>query len=226
MEQIKIGNDIFTVTVVTSQEAMTQGLGGTDSLEKGTGMLFDFGKASEITMNMMKMKYSLDMIFIGEDDKVIKVVSMEPGENEVTVPNVRYVVEVNKGEGAGKVKPKEELEEEVNDNMKNEDESQNMIVNSKNISGSIQEKFQAGGSFKLYEEEVKALPGSMHVLDDTGKVLMNITGGERIFSIGHTEKLIAGAKKVKAGELPPEELGKIMANIIQIQNTQKPEYVN
>jgi hypothetical protein len=33
----------------------------------------------------------------------------------------------------------------------------------------------------------------MQVLDDTGKVLMNIVGGD--FSIEHTEKLVALSKK-------------------------------
>jgi hypothetical protein len=34
----------------------------------------------------------------------------------------------------------------------------------------------------------------MQVLDDTGKVLMNIVGGERIFQLS-TEKLVALSKK-------------------------------
>jgi hypothetical protein len=46
----------------------------------------------------------------------------------------------------------------------------------------------------------------MQVLDDTGKVLMNIVGGERIFSIEHTEKLVALSKKVDRGEANEEEL--------------------
>lgn len=232
MEQITIGDITFTVQVVTSQEDMKKGLSFTDSLPKGEGMLFDFGKSGDITMNMFDMKYPLDMIFIGDNDEVIKVVSMESGKATVTVKNVRYVVEVNKGEASGEITKEDSIKEglEDNDDKDNEEgdneEETNMIVNVNNISGNIKSKFKEGGSFKLYEEEVKALPGNMHVLDDTGKVLMNIKGGERIFSIDHTEQLIATAKKVKAGELPPEELGKIMKKFITIQNSQKPEYVN
>lgn len=62
----------------------------------------------------------------------------------------------------------------------------------------------------------------MQVLDDTGKVLMNIRGGERIFSIPHTEQLIT---KVERGDAAPEQLGELMSKIIHIQNTQEPEYV-
>ena len=233
MEQVSIGDNTFNVQVVTSEEDMQKGLSFTDSLPKGEGMLFDFGDSGEITMNMFDMKYPLDMVFIDDNDDVIKVSSMEPGEDTITVKNVRYVLEVNKGEAVGEVTKADTLEEgleddskDENDDIENDDEGRNMIVTDANISGNIKSRFKEGGSFKLYEEEVKALPGLMHVLDDTGKVLMNIKGGERIFSIDHTEQLIAAAKKVKAGELPPEELGKIMKKFINTQNTQKPEYVN
>jgi hypothetical protein len=34
--------------------------------------------------------------------------------------------------------------------------------------------FKSGGSFKIYEDQVKSDANAMQVLDDTGKVLMNI----------------------------------------------------
>ena len=229
MEDINIGGNLYRVRVVTSDEDMTRGLSDTSELPRGEGMLFDFKESKDITMNMYDMKYPLDMIFVDSDDKVIKTVTMEPGQNEVSVKDVRYVVEVNKGEAVGEVSSKDVLSEEPAEDVDEEvleSSSKNMIVSSNNISGNIKEKFQAGGSFKLYEEEVKALPGTMQVLDDTGKVLMNIKGGERIFSIKHTETLIDTARKVKAGDVEPEELGKLMKEYIHIQNTQEPEYVN
>ena len=229
MEKIKIGDNTYNVTVVETEEDMKKGLSNTSELPKGEGMLFDFKSSEDVTMNMYDMKYPLDMIFIGDNEEVIKVVSLEPGENEVSVKNVRYVVEVNKGEASEGITKKsvlvEEPQEEVDEEIV-EISPQNIIVSSNNISGNIKEKFQTGGSFKLYEEEVKALPGTMQVLDDTGKVLMNIKGGERIFSIKHTETLIDTARRVKAGEAEPEELGKLMKEYIHIQNTQEPEYVN
>ena len=102
----------------------------------------------------------------------------------------------------------------------------NIIVRVSKIPESQKEKFKVGGTFKIWEEGVKAAKNAMQVLDDTGKVLMNIVGGERIFSIKHTESLIALAKKVDRGEADEEELGKLMAKIITIQNTQEPEYVD
>jgi hypothetical protein len=65
----------------------------------------------------------------------------------------------------------------------------------------------------------------MQVLDDTGKILMNIVGGRRIFSIEHTERIGSSIKKVDRGEAEEEELGELMKQIIHKQNTQKPEYV-
>jgi hypothetical protein len=42
-----------------------------------------------------------------------------------------------------------------------------------------QSSFKSGGSFKIYEDQSDA--NAMQVLDDTGKVLMNIV--ERIFQL-------------------------------------------
>jgi hypothetical protein len=39
----------------------------------------------------------------------------------------------------------------------------------------------------------------MQVLDDTGKVLMNIVGGERIFQLSTLRELVALSKKVDRG---------------------------
>jgi hypothetical protein len=66
--------------------------------------------------------------------------------------------------------------------------------------------FKSGGSFKIYEDQVKSDANAMQVLDDTGKVLMNIVGGERIFSIEHTEKLVALLQKSRQREANEEEL--------------------
>jgi hypothetical protein len=54
---------------------------------------------------------------------------------------------------------------------------------------------------------------------------MNIVGGERIFSIEHTEEIIAMAKRIDRGDAKEEDLGKLMKKIINIQDTQEPQYV-
>jgi hypothetical protein len=101
----------------------------------------------------------------------------------------------------------------------------NVICNVSMLPTDLNQRFKKGGSIALYEEEVTAKKGFLQVLDDTGKVLMNIKGGERIFSIPHTEQLVAMAKKVDRGDASPEQLGALMAKIIHIQDTQEPEFV-
>jgi hypothetical protein len=65
-------------------------------------MLFDFKKEQKVTMNMKDMNYPLDMIFINMSKEVVAVRSLKPGNFETSV-EVRFVLEVNKDEGAGLV---------------------------------------------------------------------------------------------------------------------------
>lgn len=214
MKTIYIGDSVFKVEVVKSPSEMKLGLSKHTSLAKGHGMIFDFGESQRVTMNMFDMKFSLDMLFINKNKEVFAVEAMHPGDNEVTYGDVKYVLEVNAGEGVTL------LNETVSNKGKT---SKNILISEKD---SKYDKMQQGGAFQMNEEAVSADPGKMQVLDDTGTILMNIKGGERIFSIKHTEDLMKLANKVKQGELEPEELGKLMKKIINIQDTQKPEYVD
>ena len=228
---IKIKDSIFKVRVVSDEAAMKKGLSGSAKLPDNRGMLFDFGEPQTVTMNMGKMNYPIDMIFIGGDNKVIEVRDMRPGDIDTTCENCKYVLEVNKGEGDGlsgeKVKFTRGLADalKLNIEAKPEKIERNIIINASSIPKKAEGIFKKGGTFKLYEDEVMAKAGAMQVLDHTGKVQMNIEGGERIFSIVHTEQLINMAKKVDRGEATETELGELMASIIEIQNKQEPEYV-
>lgn len=226
---IKIKDSIFKVKVVSDQAEMKKGLSGSAKLPKNRGMLFNFKEAQTVTMNMGEMNYPIDMIFIGEGNKVIDVRDMRPGDVDTTCDKCKYVLEVNKGEGAGldgeKVKFTRGLAKALELPIKEKENGQNIIVNRASLNQNPGGILKKGGTFKLYEEEVKAKDGAMQVLDHTGKVQMNISGGERIFSIDHTEQLIDMAKKVDKGEATEDELGKLMAKIIKIQNEQEPEYV-
>jgi len=210
---IYVGDTPFKVEVVKDAKAMSIGLSEHKELKKGHGMIFDFGESQRVTMNMFEMEFPLDMLFIDSKKKVTAVETMHPGKHEVTFNDIKYVLEVNRGEGVLLLDEYVSLKKPV----VNEDVQNITVANP---------KFEQGGSFQLVEEGVKALPGKMHVLDDKGTVLMNIDGGERIFSIKHTEDLMRLAAKVKSGDLEPEALGKLMSKIIKIQDTQKPEYVD
>jgi len=236
---LKIKDSVFRVAVISEEEEMKKGLSGKPRLAPNRGLFFDFKESQDITMNMIGMNYSLDMIFINDNLEVIDVRTMRKGDIQTTCNDCRFVLEVSEGEGDGltreKVKFTRELAEECNIAIKNKEntdekyEEENHEKSSENIIITItvggKDILRTGGSFKMYEDQVKAQEGSLQVLDDTGKVLMNLKGGERIFSIDHTEKLIALAKKIDLGEADDEELGKLMAKIIDTQNNQTPEYV-
>lgn len=228
---IKIKDKIFKVKVVSDEAEMKKGLSGTADLPEGRGMLFNFKEPQQVTMNMGKMNYPIDMIFIGGENKVVDVRDMRPGDVDTTCDGCKYVLEVNKGEGADldgeKVKFTRGLAKALKLSVKEKEDSinQNIIVRGAHIDQNLGGLLKKGGTFKIYEDEVKAKEGSMQVLDHTGKVQMNIEGGERIFSINHTEQLVQMAKKVELGQATEDDLGKLMAEIIKIQNEQEPEYV-
>lgn len=243
---LKIKDKTFSVACISDKGDMKKGLSGKPALGVGKGLLFNFGKSQPVTMNMKDMNYPLDLIFINEELEVVAVRTLPPGGFETSVKACRLVLEVNEGAGSGLVGEKVELdsafakvlgfpcEEESEDEEEEEGAekhanmdtgSVNIVVRVTTIPETAERLFKMGGSFRRYEDEVKALPNAMQVLDDKGKVLMNIVGGERIFSIEHTEQLIALSKKVEAGEASEEELGKLMKSIIEKQNNQKPEYV-
>lgn len=250
---IKIKDKEFRVLPLTDPEDMKKGLSGKPKLGKGKGLMFHFGEPVETTMHMRGMRYPIDMLFIDADRKVKLVKTMKVGLSEITVPDIMCVLEVNKGEGKGlegeEVIPTKELEDFMMSAMDTSDESKEpeprgeaddnveIVQEKTQPSGSMNivvkitampagmDKLKKGGTFKMYEDGVKVRDGAMQVLDDTGKVLMNIDGGERIFSIQDTENIVELSKKIEAGEAKEEELGKLMGEIIHRQNTQEPEYV-
>jgi len=175
-----------------------------------------------VTMNMGGMFHPIDMILIGDDKKVIKVAKMQVSDKEITVKDTVAVLEVGEGEGKGLEGAQVECTPELMKHVIGEaKEHENVIV----AIISEKEVFKKGGKIDIKEEDVKIDRNAMQVLDDRGVILMNIKGGERIFSIKHTEQLVSLSKRIADGEAREEDLGKLMAKIIETQNTQKPEYV-
>lgn len=235
---LKVGDKKFRVAVVSSDEDMKKGLSGNRKLKKGYGMLFNFKEPRTAIMNMKDMEYDLDMLFIDGNMKVVRAVTITKDAKDIYTPNTKYVLEINAGEGKDTlnkyIEPEEALQEVLGSDApkeehKSEDETKightNIIIRIDTIPVSMNERFKKGGTIELIEEDIKADNKKMQVLDDKGKVLMNISGGERIFSIKHTEALVSLAEKVERGEADEKELGKLMSEIIDIQDTQKPEYV-
>jgi hypothetical protein len=97
------------VEVADTAEERALGLGGRDSMAEDAGMLFDLGSTRVPTFTMRGMRFPLDMIWIGEDGRIVAVTADVPPEPGVadgglrrySPPTaVRYVLEVNAGAAA------------------------------------------------------------------------------------------------------------------------------
>jgi uncharacterized membrane protein (UPF0127 family) len=102
LTQVSIGSTIIPVEVVSSAAAIDKGLGNRRSLEASHGMLFTFDHSAIFKFWMRNMRFPIDIIWIGEDMKIVDI-----SENVPTVPfyarppfhspkvPARYVLEVN-----------------------------------------------------------------------------------------------------------------------------------
>jgi len=96
---IKIKDDVFLVDVATTSAELHKGLSGTDTLEEGKGMLFDFSSHPKaLFMVMRNMKYPLDFVFI--KDNIIKSLNTADKDFKGRIESeyiIDYVLEINQG---------------------------------------------------------------------------------------------------------------------------------
>ena len=108
MTTIHIGDKKYNVKEAHTEEEKRKGLQGVTELPKNEGMLFFFDEPQEVSMWMQNTLIPLDIIFINEDDEVIKVVQGVPNdETPIVVQDTLYVLEVNVNSG---IKEGDELE--------------------------------------------------------------------------------------------------------------------
>ncbi|MET0314137.1 MAG: DUF192 domain-containing protein [Hansschlegelia sp.] len=94
------GRHEFQVEVAVTPQEREVGLMYRRSLDPDHGMLFDFGKADDVSMWMENTYVSLDMAFVGEDGRVARV---EEGAQPLSTriissgSPVKYVVELLAG---------------------------------------------------------------------------------------------------------------------------------
>ena len=96
----KSGKHEFIVEIAVTGRQHAQGLMFRQSLAKNAGMLFDYKIPTSITMWMKNTFIPLDMIFIGNDGRVINVVqrAIPFSENVISsAGKARGVLEVNGG---------------------------------------------------------------------------------------------------------------------------------
>lgn len=107
--QLRYGGGNLIVEVATTAEQSDRGLGYRDSLFERGGMLFDLHQTTTPVFWMKGMRFALDMVWIGEDKKVIAVtanVPPEPGVADAALKRysppspARWVLELNAGAAA------------------------------------------------------------------------------------------------------------------------------
>lgn len=103
---VNIRDKLWNVSVATTPGELAQGLGGLAGMPAGSGMLFDLSiPVSYIAIDMSRMLFPLDIVFMGSDGRVLGVMTgVYPGETGVTFASdmgIRYFLEVNNGETAG-----------------------------------------------------------------------------------------------------------------------------
>lgn len=101
IKNINIGGKIINLELVMSDESRSRGLSGRERLKDGEGMLFVFDYPDKYPFWMKDMKFSIDIIWIGED---LKIVYIKKNASPDSYPNsfstekdAKYVLEVNSG---------------------------------------------------------------------------------------------------------------------------------
>ena len=138
---IKINNKEYSLIYCLTEEEKEKGLQNVESMEDNEGAFFDYREdpQEEISFWMKDTEIPLDIIFVGEDDKVISCKEGVPNsEDMITENNVYYVIELNKGSG---IKPGDEVDVEDNGDFLNFPPNSVFLLND---DGSIQFSLQGG----------------------------------------------------------------------------------
>jgi uncharacterized membrane protein (UPF0127 family) len=99
---LHLGDGVYTARVAKTQVDRDKGLTGTNSLGEDQAMIFVYDTDGKWPVSMKGIKYSLDIIWLDKDKKVVYIVKNALPESypyEVYTPkeDARYVVEVVAG---------------------------------------------------------------------------------------------------------------------------------
>lgn len=73
LEQIAIGEGVFSVVLSDTEQERRQGLSGWTSLDEGLGMLFVFEEPAKLSFWMKDMYFAIDMIWIDEEGEIVHI---------------------------------------------------------------------------------------------------------------------------------------------------------
>lgn len=95
------GERSFTIEIADDQSERSAGLMFRESMDDDHGMLFVFSETKPVAFWMKNTPMPLDLVFIGEDGKVLDVLPGEPFSEALISPRttvpVRFVLELKRG---------------------------------------------------------------------------------------------------------------------------------
>ena len=138
---VKINNKEYNLIYCLTEDEKEKGLQNVESMEDNEGAFFDYREdpQSEISFWMKDTDIPLDIIFVGEDDRVISCKEGVPeSEDLITEHNVYYVIELNKNSG---VTSGDEVDVEDNGDFLDLPSNSVLLLND---DGSVQFSLQGG----------------------------------------------------------------------------------
>ena len=205
---VQIGDKIYNLLVVTTEEEKERGLMGIEELPENEGMLFDYSDEpqAELSFWMKNVEIPLDIIFVNQEGIVISVKHGEPLSEEYITEDSEFiscVIELNANSGV-KAGDKTDLFAELNDVKEEDDEDDE------------EDTHPELGVNKLY------------VYGSDGEIQATLQGGERIFSRVSTKRIIAKAKKayISKEDKDYKALGRYIFKEMDAQDNRPAEYVD
>lgn len=98
--RLLVDGKVFNVELAVTPNERSRGLMFRTEMSDYGGMLFDFGRASDISMWMKNTFISLDMLFIDRNGVIVGIEKRTVPKSEAIIPApkpVRFVLELNGG---------------------------------------------------------------------------------------------------------------------------------
>lgn len=97
---VEINNKKYDVKEAITDEEKEKGLSGINNLPEDKGMIFIFDPPQDVGFWMKDTNIPLDIIFINDDEEVVKVAEGKPNdETLIEASDIAYVLEVNTNSG-------------------------------------------------------------------------------------------------------------------------------
>lgn len=99
-KNIRIGCVHYYLEIANTIDLMRKGLAGRNSINKNSGMLFDFRKSQVQGFWMKGINFNLDLIFLNQRRIVVSIKRLTAHNKKTVISNVpiRYAIELARGQ--------------------------------------------------------------------------------------------------------------------------------